>query len=234
MILPNFFSLGLLLWCALSIGSHAYELSERLEPQGDLKVRLDYHLATSWPTPIDQKGQKIQRTFLWSSHLKFMEPVSKITDAQLWQMVRDGFAEMSAEMERYQVRNSKDTPGGMSILAFGNEVILSSTVKGLNSFAYDYEPSSVKAPLQLCQAVWRDGEDNDQKHKNGGSCGEVMVSQLYYTIHDSPLADQNARVGAVLYLGKKGAKKLEQKPPCGTGRDVRWNASTCDSNLINI
>lgn len=93
MILPNFYHLGLLIWCALSIVIHAYDLSKRLEPQGPLGVRLDYQLATTYPIDINNKAKQIRRTFLWSSHLKFMEPVSQISDGQLWQMAHDAYNE---------------------------------------------------------------------------------------------------------------------------------------------
>jgi hypothetical protein len=150
MIFPNFYHLGLLIWCALRIVIHAYNLDERLEPQGPLGVRLDYNLATSWPEPLTKKGKQVRRSFLWTSHLKFMEPVSKISDGQLWQMAYDAYDEMTTEMGRYGVTAKKDVSTGLTILAFGNEIILSSTVKGLGAFAYDYPPSSVSKSLQLC------------------------------------------------------------------------------------
>jgi hypothetical protein len=148
-----------------------------------------------------------------------MEPVSKITDGQLWQMAYDAYDEMTTEMGRYGVRAKKDVSTGLTILAFRNEIILSSMVKGLGAFAYDYPPSLVSKSLQLCQITWETGRGKEGEiHKNQGSCGEVMAVQLYYTIHDSPLAEQNARVGAVLF--SKDNQKLVRTPPCGTGRSV--------------
>lgn len=115
----------------------------------------------------------------------------------------------------------------MTVLAFGNEVIVTSTIKGLGMFAYDYPESLVLRSLQLCQATWEANDRTEGEiHKNEGSCGEVMAVQLYYTIHDTPLAGREARVGAVLL--RKSTQALVETPPCGTGRNVGEGYSLFD------
>lgn len=151
--------------------------------------------------------------------LKFMEPVSRISDGQLWQMAHDAFNEMAADAVHYGVK--KDRPGAVTVLAFGNEINISSSMKGKGAFAYEYPQSNVVKALQLCQITWEaGGGGEDQLHKNSGNCGEVMAAQLHYNIHDAPLADQKARAGAVL-VNKQ--QELKNTPPCGTDQDVSIN-----------
>lgn len=124
---------------------------------------------------------------------------------------------MDADALQYAI--AKDQPRGMTVLAFGNEIIISTSMNGKYRFAYEYPPSTVKKALQLCKITWdASGGAEDGTHKNSGNCGEVMAAQLYYTIHNAPLADQNARVGAVP-RGNSGLTKT----PCGTNRIVSIN-----------
>lgn len=98
-------------------------------------------------------------------------------------------------------------------------------------FAYDYKESKVKKSLQLCQITWENGGGLvDKTHKRQGSCCEVMAAQLYYTIYNSPLAERNARVGAVL----GGSGTLVSTPPCGTGETVSRYWLPSDSDDIRI
>jgi hypothetical protein len=225
MIFTNYIRFCPLIWFTLIFGSYAYDLSERLEPKGALKVRLDHDLAITWPNRLKKKGKQIRRTFLWSTHLKFMNPVSEINDGQLWQMADDAYKEMQAEQKLYGVNSKKDTPKAISILAFGNEIIISSTIKGMKPFAYEYKKSAVSATLQKCQSDWAEaGGSADQRHKNQGGCSEVMSAQLYYSIYskdDNPLSGRNARICAVVAVGDSPA---ERENPCGTDRTVSYES----------
>lgn len=226
MIFTNYIRFCLLIWLTLIFGSYAYDLSERLEPQGALKVRLDYDLAITWPNRLKKKGRQIRRTFLWSTHLKFMNPVSEISDGQLWQMAADAYKEMQAEQKLYGVKNKKDTPKAISVLAFGNEIIISSTIKGIKPFAYDYKKSAVSGTLEKCQSDWDKAGGSPEKklHKNQGGCSEVMSAQLYYSIYtqdEHPLRGRNARICAVVAVDDSPA---ERENPCGTGRTVSYES----------
>lgn len=100
----------------------------------------------------------------------------------------------------------------MTVLAFGNEIILSSSQKGGNSFSYEYGDTEVLKTLLLCQVAWNEDSREDQTHKNRGKCGELFTSQMYYLLYDTPLAERNAGVATVTF--NKGA--LRRTDPCGT------------------
>jgi hypothetical protein len=227
MIVPRLVHLILVIWCAFSDG---YDLSERKQPQGPLGITLDLGLARSWPPSIDDRGSDAQRNWFYSSHLTFKEPVSTITDGQLWQMVDDALKEIPPVLAQYGISKKKGLSTVMTVLAFGNEIILASTQKGDDSFTYGFGDGNtqVARALQLCQAVWKDranlGEDDEPPiHKNKGHCGEPMAAHLYYASHTTPLAEQNARVATIVY--KKRA------PPCGTGATVSETGYPSNSQL---
>jgi hypothetical protein len=111
-------------------------------------MRLNYTLATRWPQALSNTGKQVRRSFMWSSHLKFSKPVSEISDAQLWQMAHDLYAEMVQDMTQYSIGEGNQ-PIGMSVLAFGNEIILASSEKGQHPFACEYPESNVRKTLQL-------------------------------------------------------------------------------------
>jgi hypothetical protein len=104
-------------------------------------------------------------------------------------------------------------PGVMTVLAFGNENILSSSQKGGNSFSYEYGDTKVLKTIQLCQVASNEDGKPNKLHKNHGKCGEVFVSHMYYSLYDTSLAKQNARVATVTF--NKGAGIPQQTDPCG-------------------
>jgi hypothetical protein len=113
-----------------------YDFSERKQPQGPLGIMLDYGLAKSWPPSINDRGAEAQRNWFYSSHLTFKEPVSMITDGQLWQMARDALDEIPAVLTQYSISKNKGISRAMTVLAFGNEIILASMKKGDDSFIH--------------------------------------------------------------------------------------------------
>lgn len=123
-----------------------------LNPKGRLGIRLDYSLVTAWPP--DRTAHTV-RNFMWSSHLTFSSSVDTITDGQLWQLARDAYNEIEPDREQYDI-GKKRQPGVMTVLAFGNEIIFASSMKGTSSFAYEYQNTPVLQNLQLCQVIWRD------------------------------------------------------------------------------
>lgn len=185
-------------------------------------MTLDFEFAISWPDPIPPPGQKqVARNYVYSSHIVLNNPVSRLTDAQLWQIVQDAYRGMSNDMQQYGLsRNTKSTPLAMSILAWDHEIILASSQKGPNSFSYEVLDTPVKEALQRCQAAARDGPTGvDKPHKMQGKCGEEMAAHLYYLFNQGrPLKDRGAVVGTF------GADTLtstpRQKDPCGAEGEV--------------
>lgn len=205
---------GLFLWHSLIYTLNAYDLSQIREPLNPLKVALDYSLAT-----IEQpKGKMAKANFAWSSHLTFRQPVSDITDGQLWQLAFDAFAEMYEDATQYGI-GTKRVPTAMSVLVWGNEIIIASSIKG-PAFNYMLKDTPVLESLELCQIVWRDTVGPDIRHKNNGSCGELTAAQIYYSVYSKPLSSQSASVGTVGYVTHSTGTRIDTKPPCGDPKEV--------------
>ncbi|KAJ0413257.1 hypothetical protein BJY00DRAFT_64690 [Aspergillus carlsbadensis] len=192
----------LLILCAFSplLGAYDLRVGPRAENEdetlGPLGVTLDYNMASTWPKEKIRKGSSVQRNWVYSSRIRFFGfegAETRLTDGQLWQIARDAWMEIDADMQYYGI-GKKFKPKAMSVLAFPNELILVSSQRGLNSFAYDYPQSKVVKTLRLCQAVWRDTMGMDGTHGNDASCGEVMAAHLYYTQHTMPLSERNSRI----------------------------------------
>jgi hypothetical protein len=230
MLFPSVRDAGLFVLGALitfnPILSGAHDVSVAKDPLGPLKVTLDYGLAISWPQRQDVSLQTVQRSWLFSSHIVFASPVGDsdegnppISDGQLWQIARDAVDEMVADRQQYGIID-KAEPTAVGILAWGNEFILASTMKSAGHYSYNFRngDTPVGRSLRQCQMVWRDmtGDEN-QIHKNRGSCAEPMAAHLYYRNNDVPLKDRKARVGTWV---KVGGTKWKQIDPCGTGAEV--------------
>ncbi|CDM28928.1 hypothetical protein DTO013E5_1263 [Penicillium roqueforti] len=190
----------------------AYDLTEAKMPLGPLKVTLDYGLATTWPTPMDVNGPKVKRNWQFSTHMVFKNPVDEISDGQLWQIARDAVDEMIADREQYII-GERAQPGAMGILAWGNEIILASSMKGAGSFSYDFlgGDNPVGRRLEICQMLW--GGDWSTTHKNNGNCAEEFAAFLYHSQNEIELKEQNPRVGTWVWVNAD----WKQTDPCGTG-----------------
>lgn len=217
----------LVVLCSLNTLLDAYDVSQEKPALGPLGVTLDYPLAIAFPDFQDPNNANVPRNWAWSSHFEFAQPVSTITDGQLWSMALDAYKEMVADAKQYGVGN-RNRPGAMSVLAFGNELIFASSQKGRTSFSYTYANTPVLHSLRLCQAVVGPGEG--QEHKNGGSCGEVMAVQLYYTRHPTPpLSSLGARIATIVLQNVRGGPVAPLPAvPCGdftNGRVSRVQSS---------
>ncbi|KAF7588315.1 hypothetical protein BBP40_005881 [Aspergillus hancockii] len=206
MIEPKHISLIFVILCAISAVLCAYDLSTELEPKGKLRVRLDYNLASSWPTdyPLDKDPQP-PRTWFFSSHLTFKESVDNIEDEQLWQMAVDGYKEAIEEATRY--------------------IILASSMKGVMSFSYAMKDTPVSKTLEKCETLWKKAGNPKKKWKNmiQGKCGELMAAQIYYSIGGKDLEEQKHRVGTVAW--NREAKGPIPRAPCGEPAEKKWG---CD------
>lgn len=233
MLFPSVRDAGLLVLGALIafnpiLSSGAHDVSVPKDPLGPLKVTLDYGLATTWPQPQDVRLGDVVRNWQFSSHIVFASHVGDsdeehppISDGQLWQIARDAVDEMIADRKQYGIGDRAE-PTAMAVLAWGNEIILASSMKGAGHFSYDFlnGDTPVGRSLQQCQMVWRDTsppERVNQIHDNRGSCAEPMAAHLYYKNNDVPLKDRKARVGTWVKLQRKGWTQID---PCGTGREV--------------
>jgi uncharacterized protein (UPF0333 family) len=202
MIAVGFARIIFAIWCALGTVCSAWELDKEHPPTGELGVRLDYHLARTWPTALVKKGRQIPRTFTWSSHLTFEKDVSALEPSDLWQIAHDAYAEMKTNMALYKMTAKKDTPRAMTVLAVGNEIFLASSMKNGANFAFAYPKTKVSTTLEQCQTTFhKNGGESTKGHKNQASCGEVMSAQMYYTTEknkDTLLEDREARVCTVV------------------------------------
>ncbi|PNY28635.1 Uncharacterized protein TCAP_01443 [Tolypocladium capitatum] len=214
---------------------NAADFSQKREPKGPLHVRLDYSLASRDTRTWDGAHQ-----WAFSTHLTFNGKVADITDGQLSKIAADAYKEMEVDILQYSPKYNKlgkpkYLPGVMTIMAFGNEIILSSSQKGNPTFINEVADSPVRAKLELCNMFWRDfvaGPNADPSkldHKNQRKCGEIMAFHQYYQVHDQDISkiEPKARVTTVF---KKG-DEYKIIPPCGTDRDDIWG---CDFMLSEL
>ncbi|KAK2882543.1 hypothetical protein FQN49_000228 [Arthroderma sp. PD_2] len=174
-------------------------------------------------SPDNPKGQ---RTYLFSTHLTFENDVADITDAQLWKMAHDAIGEMAADIEQYGLREDKQGPRAMGIMAWGREIIITSSQKGKISLFYskDGQETKVFRSLQACSATWEKVHNTkNTTHRKKGQCVEVAAAHLFYKLNqgeDENLADHNPRVG-VWTFQENGWEKAE---PCGD-EEVKWGCN---------
>jgi hypothetical protein len=231
MFFPSVRNIGLLVLgvlIAVNPTLGVYDLSVPKDPLGQLKVTLDYSLATTWPQPRDVHINTVKRNWQFSSHIVFASRVGDsdeenppVSDGQLWQIARDAVDEMVNDRIQYGIRYEAQ-PTAMGVLAWGNEIILASSMKGAGSFSYDFlgGDTPVGRSLEQCQIVWREtslpGKDPTLPHTNKGNCAEPMAVHLYYKNNGVNLRNQKARVGT--WVVQQG--EWTQTDPCGTGKDV--------------
>ncbi|KAH7253664.1 uncharacterized protein BKA55DRAFT_511007 [Fusarium redolens] len=224
----------------------AIDLSVKHPAQGQLKVRLDYGLATQpLPGVSERDRTENQHRYLWSSYLVFNEPVSSITDGQLRMIAQVGHQEMEKDMRQYKpgffVKGTTKPvylPSVMTIVAFGNEIILSSSQKGQDGFINEWPQSPVKLALDRCSALWRDRVVNDANsnadpaagHKNKAKCGEVNSFHQYYMTHTTPIPEVDPKVRVTTVV--KGSKGYSILAPCGTTRNGEDEKNFWGCNLL--
>ncbi|KAF4434665.1 hypothetical protein FACUT_7724 [Fusarium acutatum] len=223
----------------------AIDLSVKHPAQGQLKVRLDYGLATQPLRGVpESRRRESQHRYVWSSYLVFNEPVSSITDGQLRMMAQVAHKEMETDMQQYNPsamtpgNKPKYLPSVMTIVAFENEIIFSSSQKGTDGFLNDWPQSPVKLALDRCSALWRDRVVNDlssnsdpaEGHTNKAKCGEVNSFHQYYMTHTTPISevDPKVRVTTVVKTGR-GYKILA---PCGTDENGQDEKEFWGCNLL--
>ncbi|OAQ62480.1 hypothetical protein VFPPC_06896 [Pochonia chlamydosporia 170] len=184
------------------------------DPNG-LEVRLDYALYT---------GEK--RRILFSSHLTFGEGL-RITDKQLRSLGIEAYKEMEAMGRAYELGKNA-MPNVMTILTFGNEIILASSQKGKDKPDIGEE---ITEELNACFAGF--GKD----HANQRKCGEVMaIDQYYKSRAGAPKLDIRARIAAI--VANKDATSANPYiilAPCGTNDPERpgCNLLVKDLNVLS-
>ncbi|KAF4339290.1 hypothetical protein FBEOM_6826 [Fusarium beomiforme] len=246
--LATFYTSFLFLLLFFSQFLEAIDLSSRRPAQGQLQVRLDYALAIQ---PLQGQSEETrkesQRRYLWSSYIVFNEPVSSITKGQLRMIAEEGYKEMEEDFQQYKPRNKVRgsnkpvyLPGVMTIVAFDNKIILSSSQKGLDGFLDDWPESPVKLALDRCSSVWRErvandpsrDADPDATHKNKAKCGEVNSFHQYYMTHSTPISElrPKARVTTVAKAFRGPGYPI--LAPCGTARNGEDEKTFWGCNLL--
>lgn len=214
-----------LLLLFLSPSACTFDPSHARPPLGPLGVTLDFVFATNWPTEAKASGS---RNWSWSSHLVFTQPVHDIfTDRELWIIGWHAYQEMRADVVQYGInpKHPKYNPRAMTLLAFGNEIILASSQKGLQSFSYSTPDTPVLIDLNRCAMAWRDeGNPEQPEHRRGAKCGEEMVCHLYaLNNRDQELRTRNPSISTWAAAGS--IDNPAPTPPCGN--PVRADVSFC-------
>ncbi|KAF5019290.1 hypothetical protein F66182_8708 [Fusarium sp. NRRL 66182] len=154
--------------------------NEPKRPAGELQVRLDWRLARTSET---QEAARI--AWVFSTHITFNKPVRDIPETQLAGLTKKAYLEMETDIKQYGVKVKNNgaipaMPGVMTLLAFDNEIILSSSIKGSNIIT-GFTDTPLWERLNRCDDIYQhyvDPEDTNG-HKNKRSCGEVMALYLY-------------------------------------------------------
>ncbi|KAH7226265.1 hypothetical protein BKA60DRAFT_629806 [Fusarium oxysporum] len=245
-LLGTFYLSLLFILLLLSQFLDAIDLSVKHPAQGQLRVRLDYGLATQ-PIPgvAESDRRENQHRYIWSSYLVFNEPVSSITDGQLRMIAQVAHQEMEKDMRQYKpgffVKGTTKPvylPSVMTIVAFGNEIILSSSQKGQDGFINEWPQSPVKLALDRCSALWRDRVVNDPGsnadpaagHKNKAKCGEVNSFHQYYMTHTTPISEVDPKVRVTTVV--RGNKGFSILAPCGTANNGEDQKDFWGCNLL--
>jgi hypothetical protein len=147
----------------------------------------------------DKDGKRVG--WRWSSILQYDNDEAINSDDLLAGFAQQGCIEMGEKFAELGTENGEPLednekapgkrfmPGAMSALRIGNEVWMSSSMKGYE-FVYTAKPSKGAIRDQVCEEVraallscWTTAkEEHDEgsaDHGNRGSCGEVMLAQMY-------------------------------------------------------
>ncbi|KAK1994045.1 hypothetical protein LX36DRAFT_224470 [Colletotrichum falcatum] len=216
----------------------AWDVSTEHTP-GRLGIQLDFSLFRSWPPDNNgaEKGGKnaaAKRSIVFSSRLKFKQATDEahISDKQLTSLASDAYKEMEEliEQSKYDI-HTNNRPSVMTALAFGDEIILSSSQKGKTSFSYgepdqpDSRPraNKVKQILDLCQQTFMhsvpEADRKENQHRHGGKCGEQLVAHAFYKTHpelEADLSKTNGRVTTVQKDIKDPSRGVVAIDPCNT------------------
>ncbi|CZT03465.1 uncharacterized protein RAG0_10204 [Rhynchosporium agropyri] len=201
-----------------------YDISKELTPLGPLQVRIDYNLVMEGG-PAHKN--RIIRTIVYSSHLKFERDVNAFSDGQLVQMAFDAYNEMVEEVKHYGF-SGYGKPSVMTVAAIGQEIFLASSQKGRGAFITRYPKSQASKSLAICQITFNNGLQAHQLtsgHANESKCGEIMAAHSFFRNNPSyeTIRGLGGRIVSVDELG--GSSPLAIKEPCGTGIPNAWGCN---------
>ncbi|KAH7091144.1 hypothetical protein FB567DRAFT_266432 [Paraphoma chrysanthemicola] len=198
-----------------------------------------------------------QKRSVWSAKLRYDSAVADLfSNDDLYALAKQAWDEMQADIEPRRVKNGrqdantitkKDDPGMMGLIAVGNTIYFSSSMKG-GKFIYGYtlpngQPGEVTLALDRCQMALRTqvGEDTKPFHVNKASCAEILALHQYYldpAVSDADKETLPAGMRAAAY-GDGGNKKnpdaARPYEPCGNKADDKttWGcAEFLDSMAI--
>lgn len=197
------FTLWALLAFLLASVTSALDLSDRVTSLGPLGVQLDYDLAKYGnnfkPTATNSVVKPPRKTdnadrsksdgsgmYVWSSHLRFNQPVETMENGTLLAMLYSGWNEFHKNAVEYAV-GGNIIPTAMTIMAFDHEVLLSTTIKA-KDFTMNYAPTPVRGMLEQCSQNYEGTKG--QIHYRKGSCGEITTAHQFF-LSRHPRIDPN-------------------------------------------
>ncbi|KAJ5359783.1 hypothetical protein N7517_008974 [Penicillium concentricum] len=167
----------------------------------------------------------------YSSKCSFAAPPS---DAQFLKMIQVAFDDMKNAPAASNKERSK-RPNAMIGLSIGNEVYLSSSVRGTRQIIYEkasfaggdgtLNPELPKKYKEVTDALAKCATPANKQHKNQAACGEIMSTLMWMT--DNPTQSPKELVVQPKVAAFNGKGYL---PPCSPDpnnpEDVSWG---CDS-----
>lgn len=210
----------------------AADLRNRRAPQGPLRVRLDHHFALN--NRRNRQDADYRYRWLFSTYLVFKESVENVSPAQLQQMAIDAHAEMQQDITQYDPEldeNGKPVslPTVMTILAFDNKIILSSSQKGASGFINSLPDSPVKESIDICQAAFASGAYDSKRpppagqtpdHMFSRKCGEVYAFHQYYQMGNEDMKTREPKARVLAVGTGQWRRPARYMDPCGTNIKV--------------
>ncbi|KAH7081654.1 hypothetical protein BKA63DRAFT_589404 [Paraphoma chrysanthemicola] len=183
-----------------------------------------------------------QNNHVWNAKLRYDGAVADLfSDEDLYALAKQAWDEMQADIGPRRVQNGrvnansirkKDEPGMMGLIAVGNTIYFSSSMKG-GKFIYGYtlpngQPGEVTLALDRCQMALRTeiGEEVKPFHANKASCAEVLALHQYYldpAVRDEDKETLPAGMRAAAFGDGGNRKRNGERPyaPCGNEADDR-------------
>ncbi|KAH6680100.1 hypothetical protein F5X68DRAFT_234617 [Plectosphaerella plurivora] len=221
----------------------AADLRNRKAPQGALGVRLDHHFALN--NRKNKQEADYRYRWLFSTYLVFKESVENVSPAQLQQMAIDAHAEMQEDILQYNPEfdeNGKpvNLPTVITILAFDNKIILSSSQRGASGFINGLPDSPVKEALDICQAAFASGAYASKRpppagqtpdHRFSRKCGEIFAFHQYYQMGNEDMTTREPKARVLAVGNVEWRRAAQYMDPCGTNIKTKWG---CDITVPEV
>ncbi|KAF5482678.1 hypothetical protein CGCS363_v015183 [Colletotrichum siamense] len=185
-------------------------------------------LAQDLGIKLDRSAYENAQRVIYSSKLTFTADTATLfTDDQLYGLASLAHTQMQSKFRADGI-DQKLQPSMMAAMALGNDVYLSSSLKGgwfvYNKFADSRSKPEVRLALERCQAQLQASKKGpvNKEHQTRASCAEVFTVHQY-NLDDEVSQEARRRPPAtrIVAFGKAGISgSLGPQNACGGGESV--------------